>query len=200
MICSGPKYREVTAMNLPNKLTVFRIILIPIFIAVYLWGTTVGTAIALGVFALASFTDYLDGHLARKNNQITTFGKLMDPVADKILTMTALICFVQNHIPYINAPVVIVILARELIVTGIRMVALHEGTVIAASKWGKAKTVSQITLIVWVMVYQLLAGFLPQSEPVCRTVIAVLVVIVVVITIYSGWDYIHKNRQMIHFC
>lgn len=187
-------------MNLPNKLTVFRIILIPVFIVVYLVGGTGGTIAALAVFLIASFTDYLDGHLARKNNQITTFGKLMDPVADKILTMTALICFVQNQIPYINAPVVIIILARELIVTGIRMVALHEGTVIAASKWGKAKTVSQMVLIIWVMVYQLLKDFVPQSEPVCRVVIAVLTGIVVLITIYSGWDYIHKNRKMIHFC
>lgn len=186
-------------MNTPNKLTVLRVILIPVFMIFYLLGTQWSLYAALLVFIGATATDRLDGKLARKYNQITTFGKLMDPLADKILIMSALICFVQKDIPYVNAAVVMVILARELLVTGMRTLAMGENTVIAASPWGKAKTVSQFILTIAVMVFEAAKLHLPQLNVVFDTIILVMVVIVVALTVYSGWDYMWKNRKLLTF-
>ena len=122
-------------MNLPNKLTLLRIVLVPVCMALMLTGHFY---IALGVFIVASITDFLDGYIARKNNLVTSFGKIMDPLADKILVFGALLCFLQ--LGFINSWCVAIILAREFFVTGMRVVAVDKGKVIAASWWGKVKT------------------------------------------------------------
>ena len=135
-------------MNLPNKLTILRVILIPFFVVFMLFDIT-GAAdkwIALVVFCVASLTDMLDGKIARKYNLVTNFGKFMDPLADKLLVCTALICLTSMN--RLNVIVVLVIIAREFIISGFRLVASDNGIVIAASYWGKFKTVSQMALII----------------------------------------------------
>ena len=130
-------------MNLPNKLTILRVILIPFFVVFMLFDIT-GAAdkwIALVIFCVASLTDMLDGKIARKYNLVTNFGKFMDPLADKLLVCTALICL--TSMDRLNVIVVLVIIAREFIISGFRLVASDNGIVIAASYWGKFKTVSQ---------------------------------------------------------
>ncbi len=178
-------------MNTPNKLTCLRVIMVPVFMLAFEMGMYY---FAIIIFALASLTDQLDGHLARKNNQVTTFGKLMDPMADKILTISALVCFVASNTDFINSWVVMVIITRELIVTGIRLIALGENKVIAASVWGKAKTVSQLVTILAIMIDKVLplriGGF-------CLTFW--LVIVMVILTIYSGIDYVVKNRSLLTF-
>ncbi len=178
-------------MNTPNMLTLLRVILIPF----YMWAMLSGAyTVAIIIFAVASLTDQLDGYLARKNNQVTTFGKLMDPLADKILTISALVCLLGIGAAYINSWVAMIIIARELIVTGIRQLAMGENKVIAASKWGKAKTVSQMVALIAVMVdlvYPLSIGNFHTTFW--------LVLIAVVLTVYSGVDYVVKNRSMITF-
>ena len=133
-------------MNLPNKLTMFRVILIPFFVVFMLVDiTAVDKWIALGIFIVASLTDLLDGKIARKYNLVTNFGKFMDPLADKLLVCSALICLVT--LAKIPAWIVIVIIAREFIISGFRLVASDNGVVIAASYWGKFKTTFQMVMI-----------------------------------------------------
>lgn len=188
-------------MNLPNKLTMLRIILIPIFIVLFELSCIPNHMIwALIVFAVAAITDQLDGHLARKNNQVTSFGKLADPLADKLLTISALICFVGADVPYIPGWAVVVIIARELIVTGIRMIALTDNTVIAASMWGKAKTVSQLLTIIAIMFDMIMKGFGYElftwgGVP----VMLILIIIMVALTLISGVDYVKKNWSLLNF-
>lgn len=186
-------------MNTPNKLTCLRIILIPFFVFFllvpsipqnYLW--------ALILFGAASFTDYLDGHLARKYNLITSFGKLMDPLADKLMVTAAIVCFVQLRLT--SALVVIIILAREFLVTSLRLVAAGNGVVIAADKYGKYKTVSQIIWICYVLLFQWLAvNLLPAQLAGAYSALMmvghVMAAIVLVLTVYSGWNYLWKNRS-----
>ena len=124
-------------MNLPNKLTVLRMILVPFFVLALLWPFPHHFLIALIIFGAASYTDHLDGMLARKHNQITDFGKFMDPLADKILVISALVCFVSLGL--CDVWLVLLIIAREFMVTSIRLVAAGKGSVIAANNWGKAK-------------------------------------------------------------
>ncbi len=186
-------------MNTPNKLTLLRVILIPVYMVFYLACGTPGLYLAIATFLLASWTDHLDGKLARKYNQVTTFGKLMDPLADKILTMAALISFVAKDIPYVTAGVVMVILARELIVTGIRMLAMGENQVIAASMWGKSKTVSQMVLVIAVMVFEIVKVHLPEAAGICDWITLGLTMIATILTVYSGFDYVWKNRKLITF-
>ena len=149
-------------MNLPNKLTLLRIALVPVFV-IFLMIDSIpyGKIWAILVFAIASLTDMLDGRIARKHGLVTDFGKFADPVADKILTMAAFICFVSQGWAY--AALVILILAREFIVTSIRLVAAGGGTVIAANRWGKAKTISQIITILLIMVLQVADGWLEHA-------------------------------------
>lgn len=130
-------------MNLPNKLTLLRIILVPVTMALIL---SEHFYIALAVFAIASITDFFDGYIARKYNLITSFGKIMDPLADKILVFGALLCFLQMN--FIDAWSVAIILAREFFVTGMRVVAVSKGKVIAASWWGKVKTNVQLFSVI----------------------------------------------------
>ena len=173
-------------MNIANKLTLLRIIMIPIFMFLVLEGLSFW---AFVVFAIASLTDFLDGYLARKYNLITNFGKFMDPLADKLLVTSALICFVQ--LGMVNAWVVVIILSREFIVSIFRAIAAAEGIVIAASWWGKAKTISQMFMVI-----VLLLGNYP-FRLIGIPVDQILVVVATVLTIISGYDYIVKNKQVL---
>lgn len=170
-------------MNLPNKLSLLRMALIPVLVALMYSGTPVCSGLATAVFAMAAFTDFLDGHIARKQGIVTDFGKFMDPVADKLLNLSAMIMLIHQGV--MPAWVVVVILARELCVDGLRMVAVGHGQVIAAGKLGKIKTVSQIVLILWLMV---------SRQPVTGHWLSGLLTLwVVVITLWSGVDYFRKN-------
>ncbi len=167
-------------MNLPNKLTILRVLLIPVFIVLLMNGYYYWSGI---VFLLASFTDMLDGQIARKYNLITNFGKIMDPLADKLLVTSALICLVE--LGEIAGWMVIIILAREFIITGLRAVAAGEGIIIAAGKSGKLKTILQMTALTVILLrdwpFALFTDFLWAA---------------VIMTVYSGIEYIVKNKQV----
>lgn len=174
-------------MNLPNKLTLFRILLIPVFLLVlFLIPAPAGRYLATAVFAIASFTDFLDGKIARSWNLVTNFGKFMDPLADKLLVCSALVSFVGlGDLP---AWVVILILSREFAITGFRTLAMEANVVIAASKWGKLKTVTQMIMIILLLLH------IPGWE----MVETVFVVLAVIFTVVSGVDYIVKNISVLH--
>ncbi len=175
-------------MNLPNKLTILRIIMIPFFVAFLLFDIT-GAAdkwIALVLFCVASLTDLLDGKIARKYNLVTNFGKFMDPLADKLLVCTAMICLVSMG--RLNVIVVLVIIAREFIISGFRLVASDNGIVIAASYWGKFKTVSQMAMVI-VLIMDLGGVF--------DVIGNVLMWIALLLTVISLADYIAKNKQVL---
>ena len=178
-------------MNLANKLTILRVILVPIFIAFMtidaLWAKIVG----LLIFIIASLTDMLDGQIARKRNMITTFGKFADPLADKMLTTAAFLVFMQQDI--IGAWPVFIILVREFAVSGIRLAAAAEGEVIAASFWGKFKTVTQMLSIV----VGIILMCIPQiPSNITALIIQILVWICVVFTVISGVEYVVKNWKL----
>ena len=139
-------------MNLPNKLTLGRILLVPLFVAAMLIPFPMHNLAALVLFAVASITDMFDGKIARKRNLITDFGKFADPLADKILVLAAMLCFVQNGL--CDCVAVIIVLLREFAVTSIRLIAAAKGEVVAANKWGKIKTVTQMTAIIAILVMQ----------------------------------------------
>lgn len=172
-------------MNLPNKLTMFRVILIPVFVLFMLVDITLYDKwIALAIFIIASLTDLLDGKIARKYNLVTNFGKFMDPLADKLLVCSALICLVAlNKIP---AWMVIVIIAREFIISGFRLIAADNGVVIAASYWGKFKTTFQM-----VMICLMIADIAAIS-----VLTAVVMWVAVVLTVVSLIDYLVKNKDV----
>ena len=175
-------------MNLPNKLTILRIIMIPFFV-VFLLADITGSAdkwIALVIFCVASLTDMLDGKIARKQNLVTNFGKFMDPLADKLLVCTALICL--TAMDRLNVVVTLIIIAREFIISGFRLVASDNGIVIAANYWGKFKTVSKMALII-VKIMDL-GGIFVELE-------AVLTLIAVALTLISLMDYIMKNKEVL---
>lgn len=191
-------------MNLPNKLTMFRLILVPFFVAVLLAPALPHHyLIAAILFAVASYTDHLDGMLARKNNQITDFGKFMDPLADKVLVISALVCFVELHLA--NVWMVLLIIAREFMVTSIRLVAADKGQVIAANNWGKAKTVSQIIAILVVLFLQYwlelaVAGVsLPVTvnESLASLLGQLLILIATALAVISGLIYLKQNWQIV---
>ncbi|MBO4622980.1 MAG: CDP-diacylglycerol--glycerol-3-phosphate 3-phosphatidyltransferase [Bacilli bacterium] len=194
-------------MNLPNKLTLLRIIIVPIIVIIPFFKVlnetilftinnsfsityfSLAQALVLFFFIVASITDYLDGHLARKNNQITDFGKLMDPLADKILVVATLIVLLEWGRMYGWA--IILIVAREFLVTGIRQLGVAKGTVIAASYFGKAKTVTQMITIIYLLV------FAPNFDSVTGIIGFVLIILATLLTIASGLDYVIKNRNLI---
>ena len=186
-------------MNLPNKLTMLRVILVPVFMvfaALSRYGTqdfNAGLMLAAGiVFAVASFTDFLDGYLARKNNLVTDFGKFMDPLADKCLTTAAFIYMVACGI---CSPVVLaVILFREFAVAGVRMLAAETGTVIAANMWGKVKTVLQMLTIIFYYFVGALAG--PTDVGFVSFVTIVLCWLCGAATLLSGGIYLWQNRKL----
>ncbi len=172
-------------MNLPNKLTMFRVILIPFFVVFLLVDITpVDKWIALAVFIIASLTDMLDGKIARKYNLVTNFGKFMDPLADKLLVCSALVCLVA--VDRIPAWMVIVIIAREFIISGFRLVASDNGVVIAASYWGKFKTTFQIIMIC-LMITDLAA---------LQLLTAIVTWVAVILTVVSLVDYLVKNKEV----
>ena len=174
-------------MNLPNKLTVIRVLFIPLMVALYYLDPAKETLnwysyLIAGLFVLASFTDFLDGYLARKHNIITTFGKFLDPLADKLLVMFALLLLLDIEV--IGMWVVLIILSREFIVTGVRLVAMDEGRVIAASKLGKYKTASTLIALIFLLVHVELIGL-------------IILYVGVVLTVISGFEYVYKNRQIL---
>ncbi|MBR5228885.1 MAG: CDP-diacylglycerol--glycerol-3-phosphate 3-phosphatidyltransferase [Firmicutes bacterium] len=173
-------------MNLPNKLTTLRMILVPVFIIVYM---ILGTGFfACAIFVIASVTDFFDGYLARKHKLVTNYGKIMDPLADKLLVTAALICMVETNI--VPAWMVIVILAREFAITGLRAVAASEGIVIAAAWSGKIKTVTQMIAIIFLLLENW--PFALVNIPFAQFMLW----IAVIMTIYSGAEYIWKARKL----
>ena len=174
-------------MNLPNKLSIARVLCIPAIVILLYFQDPVCRLAAASLFVLGCFTDFLDGHIARKRNLVTNFGKFIDPVADKLLVLTTLIMLIHLHM--MDAWIVIVILCRELAVDGLRMVAVTKGTVIAAGPLGKWKTTFQMILIS-VMLFLNLSVY--QAWPV-----TVLAGIVVVLTLLSGVDYFVRNRSVL---
>ncbi len=172
-------------MNLPNKLTMFRVILIPFFVLFMLVDiTTADKWIALAIFIVASLTDLLDGKIARKYNLVTNFGKFMDPLADKLLVCSALICLVE--MAELPAWMVIIIIAREFIISGFRLIASDNGVVIAASSWGTVTTTFQM-----VMICLLIADIEAIS-----LITNVIVWIALILTVVSLIDYLLKNKDI----
>ena len=175
-------------MNLPNKLTVLRVLMIPFFVVFMLMDIT-GAAdkyIAAAIFIIASLTDLLDGKIARKYNLVTNFGKFMDPLADKLLVGAAMICLVEMH--RLAAWIVIVIISREFIISGFRLIASDNGVVIAASYWGKFKTVFQMAMII-VLIFDLGGVF--------AVVETILVWASLILTVISLVDYVAKNSSVL---
>lgn len=192
-------------MNLANKLTLGRIFLVPIFlIFIAVKGIPYGTIIATIIFIIASLTDKLDGYIARSRNQITNFGKFMDPLADKLLVTTALISLVELHV--VPAWAAIIIIAREFAVSGLRTVAASEGKVIAASWWGKIKTVIQIIAIILCLLQVSIGAYAYLENLVANSgfwrfffsnVPNWMLNLSVIITVLSGIDYFRKNKNAI---
>lgn len=175
-------------MNLPNKLTLCRVILIPFFVYFQLSDMNNAKWIALVIFCIASITDFFDGYLARKNNLVTNFGKFMDPLADKLLVCSALICFsYQQRLGKWYTWVVIAIVAREFIISGFRLIAAEQGIVIAASYWGKFKTTFQMLMIILLII----------DLPVLEMVTLVVTIIATALTVISLVDYLMKNKEVI---
>lgn len=196
-------------MNLPNKLTMFRIMLIPVIIIISLISSlqeiflfssvTVGNFIILIIFCVASFTDFLDGNIARKRNLVTDFGKFMDPLADKLLVISTMIILLEQGkfqaFNYGLGFVLIIIIAREFIVTGIRLLAVQKNIVIAASSLGKVKTISQIFMIIILLLECFpITLFKGDSQDITSLVV---ISIAGLFTLVSGIDYFMKNKELI---
>jgi CDP-diacylglycerol--glycerol-3-phosphate 3-phosphatidyltransferase len=173
----------VFELNLPNVLTVLRILLVPVLVAALLQEAGGGDALAATVFALASFTDALDGWIARRRKSVSTFGKLMDPLADKLLITAALVSLVSLN--RVSAWVAMVIIAREFAVTGLRQLAMEHGQVLPASIWGKLKTVFQVAMVLVLITV--------DGSPLW---VDVLVWVTTVITVISGADYFFGFRSL----
>jgi CDP-diacylglycerol--glycerol-3-phosphate 3-phosphatidyltransferase len=187
IFCSAHPARDngaVFPLNLPNVLTVLRIMLVPVLVVALLGNTAAGDVLAAVVFALASLTDFIDGRIARARDSVTTFGKLMDPLADKLLIVAALISLVSLH--RLAAWVAMVIITRELAVTVLRLAATQAGVVMAASLFGKAKTALQIAAI--------LAVIAVHGSPLW---VSLLVYLAVVVTVLSGLDYFFGLRRRV---
>ncbi len=195
-------------MNLANKLTIFRIFLVPIMVVIpffnisgEMFGIPYSFIIIDAIFIIASITDKLDGYIARSRNQITTFGKFLDPLADKILVLAAMIMLVE--VGKLPAWIPIIVLAREFIVSGYRLVAVEKGgKVIAASIWGKLKTVTQMLAIILAFIdlnafatcfKENLSGY----SFVINLTVTLLMIISVIATVFSGWDYIKDGKNLL---
>lgn len=198
-------------MNLPNKLTIFRIILVLIMVLIPFFniqteflGISVSYWIINLIFIIASYTDHLDGKIARKNNLVTTFGKFADPLADKILVLSAMLILVEaGNLP---AWIPIIVLFREFVVSGYRLVALEKGgEVIAASFWGKLKTTTQMIAIILMFINinntnvfaSFINGELTGIALIVNILSTVLMIISVIATIFSGWDYIKNGKNLL---
>lgn len=174
-------------MNLPNKLTILRVILVPVFVILMLAPLSWGRWAALAVFIIASLTDTADGYIARKYNLVTDFGKFMDPLADKLLVCAAMICLITTG--QLPAWIVIVIISREFIISGFRLIAAEKGIVIAASWWGKIKTVVQMVMICALLINAGAAWFKVLEQ--------ILIYAALVLTVVSLVDYIIKNKSVL---
>lgn len=170
-------------MNTANKLTLLRVFLIPVFLVIYYWGFAGSRYIALGIYAVACLTDLLDGYIARHYNQITDFGKFMDPLADKCLVTAAMLWFVE--IGQMPAWALLIVIVREFAVSGLRMIAADKGRVIAAGWSGKVKTASTMVCIVLMLL------------PIAYWVNSICVAVIVLTTIYSGVEYFTKNLDVL---
>ncbi len=176
-------------MNLANQLTILRVIMVPFFMFFLMQETPQSRIIALVLFCVASLTDMLDGYIARNFNQITKLGKLLDPLADKILVTSALVCLVG--LQQIPAWIVVLILAREFVVSIFRAIAATDGIVIAASVWGKLKTISQMAAIIIILLnnYPFSLMAIPMDQ--------IVLYIAAILTLISGVDYIYNNRTLL---
>ncbi len=197
-------------MNLPNKLTIFRIILVPIMVIIPFLGLDnfnentiipITWVVVDAIFIIASITDKLDGYLARSRNQITIFGKFLDPIADKILVLAAMIMLVEaNRLP---AWIPIIVLFREFLVSGYRLIAVeNDGNVIAASVWGKLKTVTQMIALIVALIDvnaygRFFQGGLDVFPLAINVVATVMMTISVIATVFSGWDYIKNGKDLL---
>ena len=194
-------------MNLANKLTILRILLVPIMVIIPffniegdLWGIPITYLIIDVIFIIAALTDKLDGHIARTRNQITTFGKFLDPIADKIVVVTAMIMLVEfGHLP---AWIPIIVIFREFIVSGYRLVAVQkDGNVIAANIWGKLKTVTQMVAIALAFLDPnpfgtIFNGDLEGYQFMINLLVTLMMSVSVVATIFSGWEYIKGGKDL----
>ena len=194
-------------MNLPNKLTVLRILIVPFMVATLLIEFPFHMFVSGVLFGIASLTDYFDGKIARERNLITNFGKFADPIADKILVISALVCFLSMGL--CDPIILIIVLFREFVVTSVRLCAASEGMVVAANMWGKVKTVSQIIAIVGVFVFQFVleivalftdpstSAIYPSLESAFYFVGEVLLWISVLFAVISGLKYVLDNKACI---
>lgn len=179
-------------MNLPNKLTLTRVILVPFFVALLLIPTFIPGQhwIAFAIYVIASITDALDGYIARSRNMVTNFGKFMDPLADKLLVCSALICFVKLN--YVPCWIVLIVIAREFIISGFRLIAAEQGIVIAAGIWGKLKTIVQMVMIGVILVFP------PTDTYLAVYVIEqVLIYASLVLSLVSLGDYVIRNKSVL---
>ncbi|MCI8617889.1 MAG: CDP-diacylglycerol--glycerol-3-phosphate 3-phosphatidyltransferase [Clostridia bacterium] len=195
-------------MNLANKLTIFRIILVPIMVVVSFFetditflGVPVTFLIMDLIFIIASITDKLDGHIARSRNQVTTFGKFLDPLADKILVLAAMILLVE--IGKLPAWIPIIVLTREFVVSGYRLIAVEKGgKVIAASMWGKLKTVTQMIAIILAFIDinafgECFSGALSGFPFILNVTVTIMMIIQTIATIFSGYDYLKDGKNLL---
>ena len=188
-------------LNLPNKLTLIRMFLAPIYLALMLIEFPCHYIVALAVFAVASLTDMLDGKIARKNNLITVFGKLLDPLADKMLTTAALLAFMREG--WCSIWIVMIVLTREFAVAGVRLIATAQGIVIPANYWGKAKTVSQMVFTIIIMLLAELDATFDIFANAGRFTLArvsnIMLWITAVLTVVSGITYFVDSKKLIDF-
>lgn len=202
-------------MNLPNKLTLLRLYLVPVFMIFTIVDNSWMRIFALVIFIGASLTDLYDGHLARKYGEVTDFGKFMDPLADKILITAAFVCFVGMKEIYVPAWMVVLILAREFMITGLRTLAASKGVVIAASRAGKFKTTSQLTAIIVILINLCVNSVLEEyyhltpaaliEKPGWPSIFGNtlvwssywIVFVTTILTIVSGLSYLNKNRALL---
>ncbi len=194
-------------MNLANKLTILRILLVPLMVIIPffhiqgdLWGIPITYIIIDIIFVIAALTDKLDGHIARSRNQITTFGKFLDPIADKIVVVTAMIMLVEfGHLP---AWIPIIVILREFVVSGYRLIAVQkQGNVIAANIWGKLKTVTQMVAVTLAFLDPnpfgtIFEGNLSGFPFVMNLLVTLLMSVSVVATIFSGWEYLKGGKEL----
>lgn len=178
-------------MNTANKITMIRVFLVPIFMILFMMDNTACHYAALAVFIIASVTDAIDGHVARKYNQTTTFGKFVDPLADKVLTTAAFL--ILMYYDRMSVWALMIVLVREFMVAGVRLVAAGDGKVVAASMWGKLKTVTQMVAIIVAMLLLPMKSFLGVPS---NLISDILIWISVVFTIISGVDYLAKNWHL----
>jgi len=189
-------------MNLPNKITLFRVCMIPVFLVFYMarpFGDMVSLWLALVVFAVASISDAVDGYLARRYGLTTNFGKLMDPLADKLLVCAALVAFTASGT--LPAWATVIFISREFFVSGLRQLALEQGAVLAASVGGKIKTVFQMILIHFVLIP--IPALITDAAPVVQDIrdvsVTVLLILSIIASVLSGLDYGYKNWGLFHF-